>query len=599
MVKRFVKKNKKVKGETRPVSTACPGSGSDDCPDTLRIDSPERVDDDPKKREYYEGGYSQWREHCEDQWQSWNWPPHGWAPSTWQNAYWDTKDPYHKYKEFDWSAQKKDDSTRSTSPPSVAKTLLSRSSSSSLTQSSSQISLVAEQLRRSSTGDQLSLQERLELVALEEKEDTPPLAQQLVSQAKTLLRQAKAMQSPSAATPDDVMTRAVENEDPKDEQKQPDSMKSTQHVAYLQAIEQSENMIQKLKQENFDTKVKYWDAKNKKDMADMNVADAMRQSNLAIHEANQEAGGPCASTCDRISKLGSEVVDKIALAGRYKQECKMHSTHKKVLEKLFDMEQRKLQRLKSGEVETDDDEQNYKELQQLKKDAEKAKVHYEDVSMMKAEGETRKAEQNMKESEMYEEERRRAQEFNEEMMDLMQQQADEYRARRIQELADKLLAEEMMKDQAEQAAEDAKKAEEMKKAEEAKKAAEDAKMAEEMKKADEATQAEEMKKAEEAKQAAEDAKKADEAKQAAEDAKKAEEMKKAEEAKQAAEKMIEAEEMKKTDEAKQAAEDAKKAEEMKKAEEATQAGVDSEKAEEMKKAEEAKQAAEDARRQRR
>ena len=258
MVKRFVKKNKKVKGETRPVSTACPGSGSDDCPDTLRIDSPEGVVDDPKKREYYEGGYSQWREHCEDQWQSWNWPPHGWVPSTWQNAYWDTKDPYHKYKEFDWSAQKKDDSTRSTSPPSVAKTVLSsmsRSSSSSLTQSSSQISLVAEQLRRSSTGDQLSLQERLELVALEEKEDTPPLAQQLVSQAKTLLRQAKAMQSPSAATPDDVMTRAVENEDPKDEQKQPDSMKSTQHVAYLQAIEQSENMIQKLKQENFDTNI--------------------------------------------------------------------------------------------------------------------------------------------------------------------------------------------------------------------------------------------------------------------------------------------------------------------------------------------------------
>ena len=108
---------------------------------------------DALDRDYYEGGWSQWRneEWAEPQWKNWDWPPAGWKPESYHGAYYDQGSEYHGYRGFDWDQYydgKKAHASLSKSP-----TVRYSPQSCPSRASTEEVLEVQEQLQRANTGD--------------------------------------------------------------------------------------------------------------------------------------------------------------------------------------------------------------------------------------------------------------------------------------------------------------------------------------------------------------------------------------------------------------------------------------------------------------
>ena len=107
--------------------------------------------------EGYDGAHSQWREHAEDSWQHWDWPPKGWRPSEWHDAYWNQKSQYYAYNSWDWNERASKGAYATPSPKATPSTTPPYSRQSSLDVEEALVQLkglsLEAQFSRANTGD--------------------------------------------------------------------------------------------------------------------------------------------------------------------------------------------------------------------------------------------------------------------------------------------------------------------------------------------------------------------------------------------------------------------------------------------------------------
>ena len=164
-------------------STSLESDGASPIPILHKTDTQETL----RYEDYYQGGYSQWREYeTESAWNSWDWPPAGWRPSEFQNCYWDESSKYYRYNNVQWGSDNSHDRhtpepTKVDTPPEAyADTYVVRGQS-----------FLDEQLQRCKTGDQEHFQNQLEQVPT-----SPSLSpNEILEQAKSLMEMGNAMRA--------------------------------------------------------------------------------------------------------------------------------------------------------------------------------------------------------------------------------------------------------------------------------------------------------------------------------------------------------------------------------------------------------------------
>ena len=161
--------------------------------------------------DHYMGGVSQHREDEEWLWDQWDWPPQGWRPNTWQTCYWDNKNKYYGYHDYDWQRTPESQIRRNNTPPEIW-------SNGEQSQSSIELEKISDVLKRANTGDIRAPSPRVmetafKAAAEETKQDTQGKDRDMNDEANN----SKPKQDPLAVKSNEQQTQKEEKDSKKKE----------------------------------------------------------------------------------------------------------------------------------------------------------------------------------------------------------------------------------------------------------------------------------------------------------------------------------------------------------------------------------------------